>query len=246
MPGSDFPGSGGGGAEFGGDFSGSFSGSLTGTLTGSASYAETASFAVVAGSGTGSFTGTFSGAFEGSVEDAESASYAETSSFASTASYVDGAAISGAIVGGPGIAVDQPDPQTIRLSSNRAMFFTIWDSRPAHAILDNVPAAVTEQDSSRKEVDLSEFTEVRISVDVEGVGVDSEIAIQYSSDGGVGWEYMDNISQPTCSLKATGVITSEWIEMHDSAKSDILIKWVTQGGNSSESPVISSIILGAR
>lgn len=133
-----------------------------------------------------------------------------------------------------GSAASQLAPQSLTLRSSSET----WTS---------MPAGLTEYlggTTRRLKWDLTNVTQARLQVSLTTAGsAGSSIAIQYSSDGGTNWFYLDNSSGPTCAITSTGLTVSSWVTITAGAKSDVLLRIVGSGGNGSTSPVFVNVVL---
>jgi len=127
-------------------------------------------------------------------------------------------------------------------------FIIIFDSHPAIAIIKNQPVEIYEPVfESRKQLNLINYKQARICVQVIAPGsVTSVIGAQYSINGGETWLFLDGINGPAAALIVTGSSVSPYVDLDETAKSDILIRWVTLNGNGITTPIIGSIILGLK
>jgi hypothetical protein len=162
----------------------------------------------------GSYTGSATGALQG------------TSSYAITASY--------ALNGGTGPA------------GASMMIVPFKTDFGAEVILTQIPAAVTEYDSgSRMKVDLSIFTQARVAVRINSCSnAATQLRVQYSSDGEQTWNYLDGATGAALALgTSTGSLAGSWISLAGGAKADVVLRWITAGGNDVTGAKIGSIAL---
>lgn len=89
----------------------------------------------------------------------------------------------------------------------------------------------------RTQVDLSDYTEARLTVLVatanttQGAG----ILVQYSTDQS-DWDYLDGDSGPGVSITSTGLKASKWVKLTQGARQDVCIRIVgIKGGDRSPS-----------
>ena len=169
---------------------------------------------------------------------AVSASFAETASFAqnaATASFIEGFTASlqsGSLVPGKGIDIQVSGSAQV-ISSDKETFLTFFDSQPAIGIIRNQVFSLIEcEPESRKQLDLTNYIQARISVQVVDPGTTSSVAgFEFSTDGGSSFSFLDGLSGPTASLASTGSMTSSYVDLSASAMDDILIRWVVLGGS---------------
>ena len=134
------------------------------------------------------------------------------------------------------------------IESDKESFVTFLDTQPALLVLRNQDPPLEEPEvDSRKRINLAEYRQARMSVQVERAGFSgSSVGYQYSADNGVTWDFLDGAGGPTASMAFTGSNTSSYVDLEVSAQSDILIRWIAQGGNGSADPRISTLILDIR
>jgi len=169
----------------------------------------------------------------------ESSSFATTASFAQTASLLLGSIESASWAETASYAEN---------ASAKEEHFTLYSSEPANTILENQTGSLFEYGpESRKKMILDNYNEARVSTIIHTEGyISSSLAVQYSTNNGVSWSFVDGSSAPSLSMAVTGNIAGEWVTMVSESKSDVLLRWVTEGGDSIESPSIGSIILTVR
>lgn len=105
---------------------------------------------------------------------------------------------------------------------------TFWTS------IDNL--SLTELlglDIHRIQMDLTDASEIRIVANVTGLtlglGGELSIALQYSTDGGSNWTYVDSSSfGPALSISVDGLIVTPWTEIDAAAKQDVQLRLVGQ------------------
>jgi hypothetical protein len=98
----------------------------------------------------------------------------------------------------------------------------------------------------RRSVDLTTFAEFRFFVNVQTVGISgSKLALQFSTDGGSTWNYIDTGSSTlgvNDDITTTGQKTTAWTALAAAAKADILIRPVGTGASAgSSSPAFSGV-----
>ena len=178
---------------------------------------------------------------------AVSASHAETASFIDPSNLPPASLESGSLIPGRGIEITLSGSAQI-IESDKESFVTFLDTQPALLVLRNQDPPLEEPEvDSRKRINLAEYRQARMSVQVERAGFSgSSVGYQYSADNGVTWDFLDGAGGPTASMAFTGSNTSSYVDLEVSAQSDILIRWIAQGGNGSADPRISTLILDIR
>ena len=113
----------------------------------------------------------------------------------------------------------------------------------------NMPAAVTEfiGDTNRRvNVDLTGTAEARLSLRTGGVAApaNGKLAVQYSTDSGSTWAYLDASSGPSCLCDSASTnAVGSWVTVAAAAKTDTLLRIVGSGGNGTADPVFTRIQL---
>lgn len=94
----------------------------------------------------------------------------------------------------------------------------------------------------RIQSDLSGVTQARISAFIVATGAKSGsfMAVQYSTDGGSTWAYLDGSSGPSVSLVSTGLQTSSYVNLAANAKADVLLRLA--GSSSANQNVTFTIV----
>lgn len=159
--------------------------------------------------------------------------------------------LSGTFEDPEGVEVDElvlSGSQTILIASDKVSEVTFLDTQPAVLILKKQGASLEEpQPESRKMVDFEDVHQVRIAVQVDKAGFASaSVAYQFSSDSGSSWDFLNGADGPSVSIAQTGSFVSDYVLLTASATSSILIRWVAVGGNGTESPRISTLVLGRK
>ena len=72
------------------------------------------------------------------------------------------------------------------------------------------------------------------------------IGVQFSTDNGVTWSFLDGGTGPNVSIAATGLIASAWTTLTANAKADVRLRFGGQGGNGSTSPQFGLVMLEVR
>jgi hypothetical protein len=104
-----------------------------------------------------------------------------------------------------------------------------------------VPAALTEFNASildRAQHDLTNATQARLVLllpfpNIAPLTVPI-LAVQYSTNGGSAWSYLDGSAGPVLTYGA-GAVVSGWVSLATGAKTDVLLRIVASGGNGSAS-----------
>jgi hypothetical protein len=103
-----------------------------------------------------------------------------------------------------------------------------------------MPLAVTELGGStsvRAWIDLSLYTQARIVANVSTIGTAGAVfAVQYSTDSGSTWNYLDGASGPSVSIAALGTVKSGYVALAAGALGEVLVRCVGSGGNGATSP----------
>lgn len=106
----------------------------------------------------------------------------------------------------------------------------------------NMPSALTEISESgmmlsRTKIDLTNATQVRLTVAVLARGSNqAKIRLQYSTDQST-WDYLDGSSEPSVAIRSTGLQVSNWVDLEDDAKADVFLRIVGINGNGRRDPV---------
>lgn len=109
----------------------------------------------------------------------------------------------------------------------------------------SMPLALTEVPGTRVRLDLSLATSARFTANIMTVGTGT-LALQYSTDSGTTWVYMDSVSGPSFVVTALGAVASGWVTLADTAKGDVLVRIVGSGGNGVLSPRFGLSLLQVR
>lgn len=97
-----------------------------------------------------------------------------------------------------------------------------------------IPTGVTEffeTINSRTKFDLTNRTQARLVVPINGGNVDLKIRVQYSTNQ-VDWDYLDGDAGPSCDTCWLGLNVSGWVTLTEGAKADVYLRLVAY--NSSE------------
>lgn len=120
----------------------------------------------------------------------------------------------------------------------------VYDTSLASVSWASQPAALTEFPTvprTRTKVDLTNYTQARLSVVVVAAGVaGAELRVQYSLDQST-WDYLDASAGPAISLNNTAtLVVSGWVNLTAAAKADAFLRLTGINGNASASPAIAA------
>jgi hypothetical protein len=115
----------------------------------------------------------------------------------------------------------------------------------------NMPAAASAQClvlgtvQARYKNDLSGYTEARLVVSIGTAGfAGAKLGVQYSTDTGATWLYLDNTpdgpvgsAAPQVSLTATGLVESAWMSLAAGAMADVWLRLIGSDGNGIVDPI---------
>ena len=98
----------------------------------------------------------------------------------------------------------------------------------------------------RFRMDLSSATEVRVIANVTGItlglGGDLTISLQYSSDNGATWNYVNSATfGPGLSATVTGLLTTSWTTIDPAAQQDVMLRIVGQASGG----IVTEVGLGS-
>lgn len=111
----------------------------------------------------------------------------------------------------------------------------------------NQPAALTELAGTRVRIDLSLASQARFTLNLTVAGVAAAVlALQFSTNAGTTWAYLDGVSGPSVNIGTTGARESTWVDLTAAAKADVLIRIVGQGGNGTLDPAFGLTLLQVR
>lgn len=111
-------------------------------------------------------------------------------------------------------------------------------------ISTNAPAAATEfHGSIRARIDLTGYTQARVTLVNQAAGATSSLRLQYALSPFSSWAYLDGTSGPTVVVptSANSSAMSAWVNLEAAAKADVLLRAVTFGGNGTEDPSFHKI-----
>jgi hypothetical protein len=95
-------------------------------------------------------------------------------------------------------------------------------------------------------LDLTNTTEVRLTLAVTATTTSANARLEYSLNGSTGWTALDGSSGPSVSLSTTGVKDSGWVALASGAKADVYVRAVTQGGDGVATCTIGTYALQVR
>ena len=114
----------------------------------------------------------------------------------------------------------------------------------------DVPSALTPFGSPndsrfRTQADLSSYNFARINLNHGGpAATGTQIALQYSTDGGSNWNYLDNSSGPVVTIGTSSTVyTSTWVALASGAKGDVQIRAVGFDGDGTTTTFFNHITL---
>lgn len=120
----------------------------------------------------------------------------------------------------------------------------------ASDVWTNQAAALQEflNDTNRRVLlDLSNTVEARLGVSTSNAGASTaELAVQYSTDNGSTWAYLDGSSGPSCSLATVGLTAGAWVNVATAAKTSVQLRVVGSGGNGVADPTFRRVQLETR
>lgn len=111
-------------------------------------------------------------------------------------------------------------------------------------------AALTEfagATDRRQQVPLANAVDARVVAFVTGAGAaGAELRVQYSTDAGATWAYLDGIDGAKVGIGATGVRIGAWVNLAAAAKADVLVRLVGINGDAAADPAFSVVALQVR
>ena len=106
----------------------------------------------------------------------------------------------------------------------------------------NVPAALQEwgnDSSQRQQFDLTLYTQFRFKSNIRVVATAGTLLrVQYSTNGGGAWNYLDDTSEPSLAMDVQTLAVSAWGNLATNAKADVLLRVVTIGGDGATAPIV--------
>jgi len=136
-----------------------------------------------------------------------------------------------------------------------------WQNGVASSADTNSPAAkqewLTGLTTRRQTADLTGRTQARLALQTAVPGfAGSKMSIQYSLDGGTNWVYLDGTADATPIGAATPQVaydtaagtltTSSWATIHAAARTEVLLRIVTSGGDGIVDPTVFYLWLEVR
>ncbi|WP_209405904.1 hypothetical protein [Pseudozobellia sp. WGM2] len=102
--------------------------------------------------------------------------------------------------------------------------------------INNITPTELGLEAYRFQLDLSEVREMRVVANVFGLtlslGNSLDIALQYSSDNGATWNYLNGSGfGPGVSISVNGLITTPWVEIEEEAQQDVQLRIVGMSAN---------------
>lgn len=112
----------------------------------------------------------------------------------------------------------------------------------------NMPAALAEllgATDRRVQADLSQATQARVTAELVAVAVAAaELRVQYSTDNGTNWAYLDGASGPKVVLgTAAGRKNGAWISLAAPAKADVLLRVIGISGDGVADPSLRNLTI---
>lgn len=113
----------------------------------------------------------------------------------------------------------------------------------------NMPAAKTEifgASDHRLSLELAPWTQTRLQARmVSGGAAGSTFRVEYSSDGGSNWNYLDGTSGPQVAISASGsLLIGSWVTLSAGARTgDVLLRIVGLGGDGVLDPGVGQVWL---
>lgn len=114
-------------------------------------------------------------------------------------------------------------------------------------ILTNSPAAAREilgTTDNRLKIDLSEFSQFRVTLNVVTPGVAGADVYFEGSLNETNWDFLDKDTGPEVAIDSTGIKASGWVDIGLMYKfSDVFIRMVEKDGDGATDPELSQIVL---
>jgi hypothetical protein len=130
-------------------------------------------------------------------------------------------------------------PSDWNTNHNAPPFVLALNAHSTSATFTDMPSALTEPFSTRLRlpIDLTYVEQVRLTARVMTPGATgAKLRIQYSTDSGVTWNYLDGVSGPSITIDAIGVIASSWVTLASGAKADVWLRLVGLDGDGAADP----------
>ncbi len=111
----------------------------------------------------------------------------------------------------------------------------------------SMPLALTALAGGQAQLDMTLVTQARLSVHVVVQGAAAAVVgLQFSTDNGATWAFLDGGTGPNVSIAATGLVASSWVTLTANAKADVRLRFGGQGGNGAASPQFGLCLLQVR
>jgi hypothetical protein len=108
-----------------------------------------------------------------------------------------------------------------------------------------VPSALTElggNSRARTIVNLTYCSQARIVVNItDAASASAKLRLQYSTNSGSSWNYLDDTSGPSVGINAASVAASAWVNLATNAKAEVWIRVVGIDGDGSDSATIAQV-----
>lgn len=126
--------------------------------------------------------------------------------------------------------------------ANHAGAFVTWT---------DMPAAVVEfpgvGNRARTVAVLTAVTQARLVATMNVAGAaGAELRVQYSTDSGGAWNYLDGATGPSVTIDATGLRVGSWVALASGAKADVWLRVVGAGGDNAVDPQFGNVSLQVR
>ena len=111
--------------------------------------------------------------------------------------------------------------------------------------LVGVPSELTDLGTSHHQwFETSGFNLARIIAYVKtAASSGTQLVAQYSADEGATWSYLDGSSGPTLNISATGPQRSGWATLAGGARTDVIYRMCTYGGDGTTTPVLGKVAI---
>ncbi|MDD5614944.1 MAG: hypothetical protein PHH85_01945 [Candidatus Methanoperedens sp.] len=117
-------------------------------------------------------------------------------------------------------------------------------------VWSNMPAALTEfvgSTSGRTKVNLSDVSRVLMQGNVAVVGAaNAQLRLQYSTDNGTTWAYLDGGTTPSISIGTLGYKSSGWVNIVPAARKEVMLRIVGINGDGVADPQVAVVNLRFR
>lgn len=112
-----------------------------------------------------------------------------------------------------------------------------------------VEEAFAGNTNRRRAADLTGRTQARISGTITVAGAAGwTLAVQYSTDGGTGWAYLDGVdgAKVAIGVTTTTFLAGAWAPIAAAARRDVILRVVGVGGNGVATPTVAHISVELR